>query len=760
MNLLANTITALNLIKIKKAVTTALLLVVGAGVAAAQAPLPAYYSTGSSLFQVRQPSPQVAGSGNVTAGINAVDGDFSTFATLQTDATATLGKPVALRLQLTGESPAGYRAGVVLANATGLLSLNALGTVTLRTYLTGASPELREEKVVRADLVRAALLAMASPTQLEFTTTKSFDAVEIVIDGLIGVNYTTNIYYAYGVRPGIQTRAAGYLSQFAAPTAGGEYSTASSSGAVCVNTDVDNPSRVADSDLTNFATFNSLLTVACQPSLRTKLAALPTGGVPTGYYAGFVIGQDGLLDVGVLSGLRVSTYRNGTLVESQAGTGVLELTLLPGNKAQVSFPTTAPFDEVQIERTGLITAVDNLQLYYGFGLAPAAFQGISPVLSNFAAPVATTDYSASAPQTIAVTTTTGVAPFVITTTVNVTLSNVDNPQNAADANTTNYAQLNTTGLGLLVNTATANLKVGLNGVGRAGNRVGMVVSAGAGLLDLSALQRLTLSTYDASNVLIESKSGAALLAESLLSGTTDRNKISFLASRDFSYVQLTVSAAASVLSNTRVYYAFAEDVPLLLLQSPLPVELTAFSGRWANGAAELSWATASEKNSSHFVVERATGGESGFIAVGRVAASGSSTSPRAYKLLDAEAGSQGVALLYYRLRQVDTDGKEAFSPVITVAVGRSVATAPQLELYPNPAPDAQAVMINCPNLTDAGATVQTYSALGQLVSQLPVAAGRTSLQLPTLASGLYYVVLRNAAGQQLAAQRLVVGRDK
>ena len=53
-----------------------------------------------------------------------------------------MGVPVALRLKLTHEAPAGYRAGMIVATAAaGLLpSVSALGTVTLRTYLSGATP--------------------------------------------------------------------------------------------------------------------------------------------------------------------------------------------------------------------------------------------------------------------------------------------------------------------------------------------------------------------------------------------------------------------------------------------------------------------------------------------------------------------------------------------------------------------------------------------------------------------------------------------
>ena len=80
-------------------------------------------------------------------------------------------------------------------------------------------------------------------------------------------------------------------------------------------------------------------------------------------------------------------------------------------------------------------------------------------------------------------------------------------------------------------------------------------------------------------------------------------------------------------------------------------------------------------------------------------------------------------------------------------------------LYPNPTLDARAVWVSCANLP-AGATVQTYSDLGQLVSQLPVAAGPAPLLLPPLAPGLYYAVLRDATGRKLATQRLAVGEGR
>lgn len=720
----------------------------------AQTYQPAYYSTGTA-FQVTQPSPQVTGSGNVTAGANASDNDFTTYATLKVDATASVGVPVGLLLKLAGTAPAGYRAGVVLANtAAGLASVSALGTVTLRTYLNGTTTAQRqEEKVVQATVLQALLLGAGTrPTQLEFITSKPFDAVEIEFGGVVGINYTTNIYYGYGVRPGIQTRASGYLSRFASPT-GSEYSAASAGGVLCAGSDVVNPANVADNDLTNYALLRTTVSVLCNPSLRTKLAGVPTGGAASGYYAGFVIGQQSLLDVSLLSSLQITTYLNGTQQEQKSGLGLLALSLLPNNKAQVSFATTKAFDEVKIQRIGLLTALDDLEVYYAFGLAPSAFQGISPVLSDFGTPQAGTDYFNSSSQTVA----TGVMLLgTFNATGTATVSSVDNPVNAADANTSNYAQLNTTGTTLLTlaNTATAYLEVKLNGTGKAGNRVGFVVSNGAGLLDLDALRRITVATYDANNVIIESKSGDELLNVQLFDGT-QRNQVSFLASRDFSYLRIDVTSAVSVSSNTRVYYGFAEDVPLLSLQYPLPVELTSFDAKWTGSATEVRWATASEKNSNYFVVERSATGKGEYQAVGRVAAAGSSTSSRSYQLRDAEAGTLGASTLYYRLRQGDVDGSEAFSPVVAVAIGKQAGLA-QLDVYPNPAGTAQEARLDFRNLPSNGGQLSTYSETGQLVSQTLLTENAGRVALPALKAGLYYVVLRDAAGRKVATERLVV----
>ena len=95
--------------------------------------------------------------------------------------------------------------------------------------------------------------------------------------------------------------------------------------------------------------------------------------------------------------------------------------------------------------------------------------------------------------------------------------------------------------------------------------------------------------------------------------------------------------------------------------SPLPVVLVSFTARAQGGGdVALAWRTASEKNSARFEVERSTNGTA-FAPIGTVPAAGSSSAPRSYVWTDRTVPAQ-AALLYYRLRQVDTDSASPTLP--------------------------------------------------------------------------------------------------
>ncbi|KAA9339883.1 T9SS type A sorting domain-containing protein [Hymenobacter busanensis] len=115
--------------------------------------------------------------------------------------------------------------------------------------------------------------------------------------------------------------------------------------------------------------------------------------------------------------------------------------------------------------------------------------------------------------------------------------------------------------------------------------------------------------------------------------------------------------------------------------NPLPVELLRFTAERKAADAVLRWATASEKNNDHFDVEVSIDGKE-FKHLGRVAGHGTTTSESEYQYLDAQIIRHAAPLLYYRLRQVDTNGQEQLSPVRTLQVEGEFGFAAQA--WPNP----------------------------------------------------------------------------
>lgn len=118
----------------------------------------------------------------------------------------------------------------------------------------------------------------------------------------------------------------------------------------------------------------------------------------------------------------------------------------------------------------------------------------------------------------------------------------------------------------------------------------------------------------------------------------------------------------------------------------LPVAYAYFRGESAGSGNLLSWATTQEINSDHFDILRSADGRQ-FVAIGTVGATGAANGS-AYHYTDANA-PQGKS--YYRLQQVDRDGKSTMSDIVTIDnAGRGFT----IGAWPNPAKDNLSVTIN------------------------------------------------------------------
>ena len=113
---------------------------------------------------------------------------------------------------------------------------------------------------------------------------------------------------------------------------------------------------------------------------------------------------------------------------------------------------------------------------------------------------------------------------------------------------------------------------------------------------------------------------------------------------------------------------------------PLPITLVSFSATLLqSGAVKLDWKTSMEINCSKYKIERSFDGNM-FSEVASINGSGTTSIMHNYSALDNVSSSAG-AIIYYRLKQIDLDGKGSYSKVVSIKTKQSDKN---LVISPNP----------------------------------------------------------------------------
>lgn len=169
---------------------------------------------------------------------------------------------------------------------------------------------------------------------------------------------------------------------------------------------------------------------------------------------------------------------------------------------------------------------------------------------------------------------------------------------------------------------------------------------------------------------------------------------------------------------------------------PIPVELNSFAANVDGRNVELTWKTATETNTSNFVIERKD--NEGWKNAGSVSAAGNSTQINEYSFVDRNLNTGKYS---YRLKMVDLDGTFEYSSEIEVEVG-----LPQVfslsQNYPNPFNPTTKVDYTVP--FDANVNIEIFDITGQRVATLvnnQQTAGYYTLEVSMdklrLSSGVY-----------------------
>jgi hypothetical protein len=185
--------------------------------------------------------------------------------------------------------------------------------------------------------------------------------------------------------------------------------------------------------------------------------------------------------------------------------------------------------------------------------------------------------------------------------------------------------------------------------------------------------------------------------------------------------------------------------------APLPVTFKQFHAQRNRNQAELEWTTSFEANNLGFEVQRKTG-EFDYVTVGFVyskAPNGFSTSDVHYRFNDPAAG-KGAS--FYRLRQVDRDGRAKFSDVRAI---RGLDQSGQVLIFPNPSANGQ-VNISFESIHETR-MVRISDATGRVVRQWNNVQDNL-LQVEALVPGMYQVRVANKTTGVVSTQRVVVNK--
>lgn len=190
---------------------------------------------------------------------------------------------------------------------------------------------------------------------------------------------------------------------------------------------------------------------------------------------------------------------------------------------------------------------------------------------------------------------------------------------------------------------------------------------------------------------------------------------------------------------------------------PLPVELLNFDASIIDGEIALLWTTAYEYNSDKFIIQRSSDGFE-FEDIGEKKSIGFSNSINHYTFNDTEP-IDGIA--YYRLVQMDYDGKMDVSKVISIVFTKVIGTDMEVMIYPNP------VLDNRFNLVLEGVNVNEefevviYDLMGNIVYKSEYVATsngdfRTEIEpLSSMKDGIYVVNAYNSQ-RVLFRKRIIV----
>ena len=204
-------------------------------------------------------------------------------------------------------------------------------------------------------------------------------------------------------------------------------------------------------------------------------------------------------------------------------------------------------------------------------------------------------------------------------------------------------------------------------------------------------------------------------------------------------------AAVNLPANYSLIYTPGTNIVQVQKNSfTLPVTWGSFTAVSKNVKSILDWTTLQESNTAHFIIEHSVNNNS-FKALGTVAAAGNSSMLVKYSFTHNTPDVNVIN--YYRLKQVDIDGKWDYSK--TVQVRFNSANAVSVLAKPNLVNNVMQLQIQ-----GSEVTVRLLNMSGVMLRSLRLQPGNHTIPITDLPAGVYHLSVYQQ-GKYLSTERII-----
>jgi hypothetical protein len=146
-----------------------------------------------------------------------------------------------------------------------------------------------------------------------------------------------------------------------------------------------------------------------------------------------------------------------------------------------------------------------------------------------------------------------------------------------------------------------------------------------------------------------------------------------------------------------------------------------------NNKTYVTWSVASQINNDKYIIEHSTDGRN-FSPIGEIAGDGTSNETKNYEYIHT---LPSIGTNYYRIKQVDYDGKYSYSDMASVRYDGDN----NIKIYPNPT--TSEVTVNVP----AATTLRITDVYGKLYYNQVISDGQNSINLSDIPTGILILVV-------------------